>query len=156
MSQTRAASLAWAAMLGLALLAAVGGCTSSLNPAEGVTRRLDQYPLLLELAGSGIIESGQTGELTIIADGLQVRANPGFVLSESFGVDVTTDPSVTVDPSRPGGTMFRRDVDLEGILRRALGRAGIVRCWRHVCAGEGADTSRSARSRPSGVARSAG
>ena len=33
----------------------------------------------------------------------------------------------------PGGTMFRRDVDLEGILRRALGRAGIVRCWRHVC-----------------------
>ena len=33
----------------------------------------------------------------------------------------------------PGGTMFRRDVDLEGILRRALGRAGIVRYWRHVC-----------------------
>ena len=29
--------------------------------------------------------------------------------------------------------MFRRDVDLEGILRRALGRAGIVRFWRHVC-----------------------
>jgi hypothetical protein len=27
----------------------------------------------------------------------------------------------------------RRDVDLEGILRRALGRAGIVRFWRHVC-----------------------
>ncbi len=33
----------------------------------------------------------------------------------------------------PGGDMFRRDVDLEGILRRALGRAGIVRFWRHVC-----------------------
>ena len=33
----------------------------------------------------------------------------------------------------PGGTMFRRDVDLEGILRRGLGRAGIVRFWRQVC-----------------------
>jgi integrase len=33
----------------------------------------------------------------------------------------------------PGGTMFRRDVDLEGILRRALGRAGVVRFWRNVC-----------------------
>jgi integrase len=33
----------------------------------------------------------------------------------------------------PGGAMFRRDVDLEGILRRALGRAGVVRFWRHVC-----------------------
>ena len=37
----------------------------------------------------------------------------------------------------PGGGMFRRDVDLEGILRRALGRAGIVRHWRHVCRRKG-------------------
>jgi integrase len=33
----------------------------------------------------------------------------------------------------PGGQMFRRDVPLESVLRRALGRAGIVRHWRHVC-----------------------
>jgi len=29
--------------------------------------------------------------------------------------------------------LLRRDVALEAILRRALGRAGIVRSWRHVC-----------------------
>ena len=32
-----------------------------------------------------------------------------------------------------GGQMFRRDVPLESVLRRALGRTGIVRHWRHVC-----------------------
>ncbi len=37
----------------------------------------------------------------------------------------------------PGGGMFRRDVALEAILRRALGRAGIVRSWRHVCRRQG-------------------
>jgi integrase len=33
----------------------------------------------------------------------------------------------------PSGDMFRRDVPLEDVLRRALGRASIVRHWRHVC-----------------------
>jgi integrase len=37
----------------------------------------------------------------------------------------------------PGGGLFRRDVPLEAVLRRALGRAGIVRSWRHVCRRQG-------------------
>jgi hypothetical protein len=32
----------------------------------------------------------------------------------------------------PGG-MLSREVALEAVLRRALGRAGIVRGWKHVC-----------------------
>jgi hypothetical protein len=37
----------------------------------------------------------------------------------------------------PNGGMFRRDVPLEAVLRRALGRAGIVRHWRHICRRKG-------------------
>jgi integrase len=36
----------------------------------------------------------------------------------------------------PGG-MLARDVALESVLRRALGRAGIARGWRHVCRRKG-------------------
>ncbi len=35
------------------------------------------------------------------------------------------------------GSMMRRDVGLEGVLRRALGRAGIATGWRHVCRKKG-------------------
>jgi integrase len=55
-----------------------------------------------------------------------------------------------------GGQMFRRDVPLESILRRALGRAGIVRHWRHVCRRRAANTSRSAKTRRSEGVRRAG
>ncbi len=101
MRDPRTASLARTAILGVALAAAAGGCTTSVGTDNAVTRRFDQYPILLEVAGGGTFESGQTGTLTIIADGLQVRANPGFTLSESFGVEVTKDAAVAVNPSMP-------------------------------------------------------
>jgi integrase len=45
-------------------------------------------------------------------------------------------PSELVFPAEDG-SMMRRDVGLEGVLRRALGRAGIATGWRHVCRKKG-------------------
>jgi integrase len=47
-------------------------------------------------------------------------------------VAIDASPSELVFP-RPDGTMMRRDVNLEHTLRRALGRAGVVEGYRHVC-----------------------
>ena len=41
-------------------------------------------------------------------------------------------PSELVFPAEDG-SMMRRNVHLEDVLRRALGRAGIVTGYRHVC-----------------------
>lgn len=41
-------------------------------------------------------------------------------------------PSALVFPAEDGG-MHRRDMPLEGLLRRALGRAGTAESWAHVC-----------------------
>lgn len=45
-------------------------------------------------------------------------------------------PSELVFP-RENGSMMRQDVDLEKVLRRAMGRAGIVTGWRQVCRRKG-------------------
>ena len=45
-------------------------------------------------------------------------------------------PSALVFPRRDG-TMMRRDVGLEAVLRRALGRAGVVTGYTHVCRAKG-------------------
>ncbi|SRR6266851_512193 len=45
-------------------------------------------------------------------------------------------PSELVFPAEDG-SMMRRDVGLESVLRRALGRAGIATGWRHVCRKKG-------------------
>jgi integrase len=47
---------------------------------------------------------------------------------------VSSTPLVFPDPS---GRMYRRDIRLELLLRRALGRAGIAESWRHVCRRKG-------------------
>jgi integrase len=49
---------------------------------------------------------------------------------------IDASPSELVFPN-PDGTMMRPDVDLEGLLRRALRRAGIVSCWMHKCRKKG-------------------
>ncbi len=49
---------------------------------------------------------------------------------------IATSPSELVFP-RPDGSMMRPDVDLEMVLRRALGRAGVVLGYRHVCRRKG-------------------
>src|SRR5580658_1643541 len=49
---------------------------------------------------------------------------------------VKTSPSELVFPKADGSRM-RPDVALEGVLRRALARAGIVLGYRHVCRAEG-------------------
>ena len=49
---------------------------------------------------------------------------------------VAASPSALVFAAEHGG-MHRRDVPLEGLLRRALGRAGIAESWKHVCRRKG-------------------
>jgi len=49
---------------------------------------------------------------------------------------IALSPSELVFPAADG-TMMRRDVALEGVLRRAMGRAGIVTGYRHVCRRQG-------------------
>src|SRR6266851_2941053 len=49
---------------------------------------------------------------------------------------IAVSPSEFVFPA-PDGSMLRRDTGLEHVLRRALGRAGIVTGWRHVCRRKG-------------------
>ncbi len=49
---------------------------------------------------------------------------------------IRRSPSELVFPA-DDGTMMRRDVALEDVLRRALGRAGIVTGYRHVCRRKG-------------------
>ena len=47
-----------------------------------------------------------------------------------------SSPSELVFPA-PDGTMMRPDVALESVLRRAMGRAGVVTGYRHVCRRKG-------------------
>jgi integrase len=54
----------------------------------------------------------------------------------------------------PGG-MMRRDVALESVLRRAMGRAGIASGWRHIAGGRPAGIPRRPRTLSNGAARSA-
>jgi integrase len=49
---------------------------------------------------------------------------------------ISASSSELVFPA-PNGSMMREGVDLVGVLRRALGRAGIVTGWRHVCRRKG-------------------
>ena len=49
---------------------------------------------------------------------------------------ISASSSELVFPA-PDGSMMREDVDLVAVLRRALGRAGIVTGWRHVCRRKG-------------------
>jgi len=56
---------------------------------------------------------------------------------------IRRSPSELVFPS-DDGSMMRRDVPLEDVLRRALGRAGIVTGYRHVCRRKGCGHSETA------------
>ncbi len=49
---------------------------------------------------------------------------------------IAASPSELVFPN-PDGSMMREDVDLVGVLRRAMGRAGIVIGYEHVCRRKG-------------------
>jgi len=49
---------------------------------------------------------------------------------------IKSSPSEFVFPASDG-SMLRKDTGLEHVLRRALGRAGIVTGWRHVCRRKG-------------------
>ncbi len=49
---------------------------------------------------------------------------------------ISASSSELVFPA-PDGSIMREDVDLVAVLRRALGRAGIVTGWRHVCRRKG-------------------
>ena len=49
---------------------------------------------------------------------------------------IQASPSEFVFPA-PDGSMLPRDIGLEHVLRRALGRAGITTGWRHVCRRQG-------------------
>jgi integrase len=51
-------------------------------------------------------------------------------------IAIQASPSELVFPA-PDGSMMREDVDIENVLRRALGRAGIVLGYQHVCRRKG-------------------
>ena len=51
-------------------------------------------------------------------------------------IAIEASPSDLVFPA-PDGSMMREDVDIENVLRRALGRAGIVLGYEHVCRRKG-------------------
>jgi hypothetical protein len=53
---------------------------------------------------------------------------------------IAASPSELVFPN-PDGSMMREDVDLVGVLRRAMGRAGIVIGYQHVCRRKGCQYS---------------
>jgi integrase len=66
------------------------------------------------------------------ADGIPIATE--MVAFLRFAIDAS--PSELVFP-RKDGSMIRRDVNLEHTLRRALGRAGVVEGYRHVCRRKG-------------------
>jgi len=56
---------------------------------------------------------------------------------------IAASPSELVFP-KPDGSMMREDVDLVGVLRRAMGRAGVVTGYKHVCRRKGCHYSEKA------------
>ncbi len=64
-------------------------------------------------------------------------------LAPFLRVALAASPSDLVFP-RPDGSMLPRELELENVLRRALGRAGIVLGWRHVCRVRGCQHSETA------------
>jgi integrase len=61
-------------------------------------------------------------------------------------VAIDASPSGLVFPRRDG-SMMRRDVNLEQTLRRALGRAGVVEGYKHVCRRKGCGHAEAATDR---------
>lgn len=76
------------------LAAACGGG----DGGGGETRRFDQYPTLLAIEGSGVIESGRQATLHVVAD-IDFSRNANISLDETLGVDVSA--AVPVTPVRP-------------------------------------------------------
>ena len=66
------------------------------------------------------------------ADVIPIAAELAPFLEEA----IRRSPSALVFPAEDG-SMMRKDVALEEVLRRALGRAGIVTGYRHVCRRKG-------------------
>jgi len=66
------------------------------------------------------------------ADGIPIAT----ALVPFLRVAIAASPFGLVFP-RPDGTMMRRDVILKQTPRRALGRGGVVRAYRHVCRRKG-------------------
>jgi len=66
------------------------------------------------------------------ADGIPIATE----LAPFLQLAVDASPSQLVFP-REDGSMMRRDVNLEHTLRRALGRAGVVEGYSHVCRRKG-------------------
>ncbi len=66
------------------------------------------------------------------ADGIPIATELMLFLR----VAITASPSGLVFPRRDG-SMMRRDVNLEQTLRRALGPAGVVEGYKHVCRRKG-------------------
>ncbi len=73
------------------------------------------------------------------ADGIPIATE----LVPFLRVAITASPSGLVFP-RKDGSMMRRDVNLEVTLRRALGRAGVVEGYKHVCRRKGCGHSEAA------------
>ncbi len=78
----------------------------------GETRRFDQYPVLLEIAGNGVVVAGQRSELKLIADATQFRRNSALDLNQTFGADLSFGgTAIEVFDRRP--VLIHRDDESE-------------------------------------------
>jgi hypothetical protein len=93
----RTTALTLLAVLGFASIIATGGSSTAPGEEGGETRRFDQYPELLAVAGNGVIVAGGRTALTIVADGNQYRRNFDVSYEQTYGVDVSRGISQSVE-----------------------------------------------------------
>ncbi len=109
-------------LLGASLIVASGG-GAGVEPGEGgETRRFDQYPVLLEIAGNGVVVAGQRGALNLIADATQFRRNSDLNSDQTYGADLRLDSTaIEIFDPRPvlihradGSDFYDSKVDIAG------------------------------------------
>jgi integrase len=99
---------------------------------------LDARQLLVRRSWDRDTTKGSHGDAVPIAAALVPWLNDALEQSPSELVFPHVCSSSCQRKHCPGpGGMLARDVALEAVLRRALGRAGIVRGWRHICRRQG-------------------
>ncbi len=96
-------------LLGATLILASGDGVGLVPGDEGgETRRFDQYPVLLEIAGNGVVVAGQRGEMNLVADATQFRANYRLSLNQTYGADLSLDGSTAIEIFDPRPVLIHR------------------------------------------------
>jgi hypothetical protein len=96
-------------LLGASLIVASGDGVGVVPGDEGgETRRFDQYPVLLEIAGNGVVVAGQRGEMNLVADAMQFRRNYGLSANQTYGADLSLDGSTAIEIFDPRPVLVHR------------------------------------------------